>query len=278
MNKLSFFVCSIALAITSSARAQEVETPAPSPKAKVEQRAGVTDFYVEYSSPGVKGRKIWGELVPMDKVWRTGANSATVFGASKDFTFGDKVVPAGKYALFTIPGKSSWTIILNTNQKQWGSTDYDQTQDVARMTVKPATSGHRERMTFIFSDTTDDGTRLDLEWEKVRVSIPLKVDTKGHVAKTLDESWRSHANAARYLVENNGDLDRAMQLVDASIMVKPTWMNQWVRAQVLGKKGKKTDAVSSAEKAMELGKGNQTFESFFKPNVEKALADWRKGS
>src|SRR6185503_12045359 len=104
-----------AVCATLAAHAQTaLETPAPSVKAKVEQRVGITDFAVDYSSPGVKGRPIWGTLVPYNEMWRTGANAATKLTASKDFTFGDVKVPAGTYALLTIPTSGSWTVILNT--------------------------------------------------------------------------------------------------------------------------------------------------------------------
>src|SRR5262245_5275839 len=170
-----------ALALAASpALAQSLEVPAPSVKAKVEGRVGVTDFSVDYSSPAVRGRKIWGGLVPYDKVWRTGANASTKLTASRDFTFGDVAVPKGTYALLTIPGASSWTVILSKDSDA-GAGDYDTKNDAARVTVSPASSAPRERMTFIFSETTDTSTRLDLEWESLRVSVPIKVDTKAHV-------------------------------------------------------------------------------------------------
>src|SRR5580765_3554794 len=158
-------------AAAAPAFAQGLEVPAPSAKAKVEQRVGVTDFSVDYSSPAVRGRKIWGGLVPYDKVWRTGANASTKLTASRDFTFGDVAVPKGTYSVFTIPGASSWIVILNKNADATTG-EYDAKNDAARVTVSPASSAPRERMTFILSDTTDTSTRLDLEWESLRVSVP----------------------------------------------------------------------------------------------------------
>jgi hypothetical protein len=267
---------------TPVASAQSLELPAPSPHARVEQRVGLTDFTVDYSSPGVKGRKIWGELVPLDKPWRTGANAATKLIASKDFMLAGKPVKAGTYALYTIPGKTSWTVILNSSSENWGTNGYDQTKDVARATVKPEAIPSRERMTFIFTNSTDDATRLDLEWEKVRVSIPLTVDTKTVVAanmqKAVDETWRPTFQSARYLLDSNGDLDQALTWIDASIATKPTWWNNWVKAQILAKKGKSADAVASATKAQELGKDDKTFQEFFKADVDKAIGNWKKKS
>lgn len=256
------------------------ELPRPSPMARVEQRVGVTDFSVEYSSPGVKGRKIWGGLVAYDELWRTGANAATKLEASGDFTFGGTSVPAGTYSLLTIPGKTSWTVILNSKADLSGTRGYDQSNDVARATVKPAAAPMRERMAFLFSNTTDDATRLDLEWEKQRVSVPIQVETRNQVMtnidETLAEAWRPHFASARWLLENDGDLGQAIEYVNTSIAIKPTWWNNWVKAQILAKQGSSTEAVAAAEQAKSLGAGDEVFEGFFKENIDKAIADWKK--
>jgi hypothetical protein len=267
-------------ALAGSAVAQMgPETPAPSPHAKVEQRVGLTDISIEYSSPSVKGRKIWGELVPMDKLWRTGANMATKLTVSRDFTFGGKPVKAGSYALYTIPGKSSWTVILNPNWNTGGTNGYDEKTDAVRVTVKPTPMPNRERLTFLFSDTTDDFTALDLEWEKLRVRTPIKVDTKAHVMasidQTLGQAWRPHMTAAQYLLNSGGDLDKALAYCDQSIAIQPTWWNHWVKAQIYGKKGKKAEALATVQKAQDLGKGDQVYENFFKEEVTKAAAGWK---
>lgn len=150
--------------------------PAASPAAKVMAQVGTTEVTVEYSSPGVKKRKIWGELVPHGKPWRTGANSSTKVTFSQDVEVAGKPVPAGTYSLLTIPAPKSWTIILNKNTGIGGNIEgkYKQEEDVARFTATPARIPARERLTFIFSDVTEDSASLDLEWEKVRVSIPIK--------------------------------------------------------------------------------------------------------
>jgi hypothetical protein len=269
-----------ALLVTAAPASAELQVPQPSPSAKVEQQVGISTFQLQYSSPGVKGRTIWGGVVPLDKPWRTGANASTKLVASHDFTFGGKKVPAGSYALYSIPGKDSWTLVLNTSADSWGAMGYDTKKDVARVTVKPQAIPSRERMTFVFTDTTDDTTNLDLEWEKVRVSVPLKVDTKGlvlaNIDQNLNEAWRPHFTAARWLLDSGGDLNAALKYVDTSIAVKPTWWNHWVKAQVLAKQGKSTDAVQAGTKAQELGKGDRVYEGFFKGEIEKSIADWKK--
>jgi len=267
----------VAAAATPAAAVPDL--PRASPAARVEQQVGVTTFGVEYASPGVKGRTIFGGLVPYGELWRAGANEATRLTASRAFKLGDKEVPAGTYALFAIPGEKKWTVILNSNTKTWGTYGYDQKDDVARIEVEAETlPASRERMTFLFSDATDDQVNLDLEWEKVRVRIPLSVDTRAHVAaniaKAVDEAWMPHFASARWHLENGGDLDEALRYIDASIAVKPTWNNQWVRAQILAKKGKKKDAVKSAKAAQKLGKGERVYEGFYKQSIEAAIAEW----
>jgi hypothetical protein len=156
-------------------QAQDLK-PRPSPAAKVEQQIGTAMVTVEYSSPGVKKRKIWGDLVPDGKVWRTGANASTKITFTKDVTFGGKPVAAGSYSILSIPAGKSWTVILNKNTGLGANVDQRKPdQDVANVTVAPKANPFRERLTFLFSDTTDESANLDLEWEKVRVSVPITV-------------------------------------------------------------------------------------------------------
>ena len=267
-------------AAVSPALAQTLEVPAPSAKAKVEQRVGITDFSVDYSSPAMRGRKIFGGLLPYDKLWRTGANASTKLTASRDFTFGETAVPKGTYSVFSIPGASSWTVILNKNADA-SADQYDAKNDAARVTVKPEPSGPRERMTFLFTDTTESTARLDLLWENLRVSVPIKVDTQAQVMagidETMAEAWRPSYQAGRYIVESGGNPDTALEYLDTSIGIKSTWWNNWWRAQALAKKGRTPDAIAAGEKALQLGKGNETFEQFFKADVQKTVDGWKKG-
>lgn len=142
-----------------------------SPPASVAEKIGDATVTINYSQPSVRGRKIWGELVPYGKVWRTGANKATTFEVSQDVTIEGQKLPKGKYALFTIPGEDEWTIIFNRKHDQWGAYDYKESEDVLRVKVKPATADeHFEAMTF---DINKDGI-VSLLWEKMRVSFQVK--------------------------------------------------------------------------------------------------------
>jgi len=272
-----------ASSVLSRAAAQVApELPQPSPKARVEQRVGLTDFAVDYSSPGVKGRKVFGGLVPYDQLWRTGANASTTLKASRDFTFGGTAVPAGTYSLFTIPGKKTWTVILNTNLAIAVTRGYDEKNDAARISVTPETAPFRERMAFQFANSTDDTTQLDLEWDKLRVFVPITVATsaqaRANLDKALDDAWRPHFLSARWLLDNNGDLTQAMSDIDTSIGIKATWWNNWVKAQILAKQGHPSEAVAVGEQAQTLGNGDQVYESFFKDEMAKTIAAWKKKS
>ncbi len=260
------------------ANAQELALPAASPRATVSQQVGVVELTVDYASPGKKDRTIWGELVPYDELWRTGANAATTLETTGDLVVGGTPVPAGKYAIFSIPGKDEWTLILNKNPNQGGTADYDQALDLVRVKAKPEEAPARERLTFLFSDTTDDATRLDLEWAGLRVSLPVTVDTAGQVAKSIDAyvegASGTLASAARYKAEH-ADLPGALELVDASLALEETWYNTWIKADILHQQGQHKAAYALAQKAMELG--NAAGDGFFwKARVEKALAEWKK--
>jgi hypothetical protein len=267
----------VALVLAAPAALAQLELPAPSPQAKVSQEVGLTDVNVDYSSPAVKGRTIWGELVPWDKPWRSGANAATKMTFSKDATFGGKPVPAGTYSIVTIPTQKEWTVALNKELALWGAKPYEPAQDVVRVSVTPQDVPHRERLTYLFSDTTDNSTRLDLEWEKKRVSVPIQVDTAAHaqanIRSALDGTWRTYANAARYLSESQNDHDTALKHADTSVSLQSHWFNNWVRAQILARKGRWADARKAAQTAWDLGQKDQNF--FFRDAVAKALQEWK---
>jgi tetratricopeptide (TPR) repeat protein len=273
------FAFALTLMLAGGSARAELELPRPSPFAKVSQDVGLTTITVDYSSPGVKGRKIWGGLVPYDKMWRTGANRATKITFSRDVTFAGKPVPAGTYALFTIPTKADWTVILNKRADQAGTgTGYKQDEDLLRVAIKPKAAPMRERMTFLFSDFTDEKGSLDLEWEKLRLSIPIGVATEkqalASINATLDDTWRVYANAARYMLENKKDYDAGLKYIDQSLALKEDWFNVFIKAELLAAKGRYKEAYPLAEKAQGLGQKSENF--FLDADVKKALADWKK--
>jgi hypothetical protein len=268
------FLSLLSVLVAPSASAQGLQTPAPSPRASASQQVGVIELTVDYSSPGKKERTIWGDLVPYGEIWRTGANAATTLETTGDVTIDGKPVPAGKYAVFTIPGEKEWTVILNKNPDQGGTGDYDEKLDQVRLKVVPEQGMERERLTFLFSDTTDDSTRLDLVWAGLRVSVPIQVDTatmvNAGIEAYVDEASGTLARAARYKSEK-GDVDGALKLIDASLAI-----DTWLKADMLHQKEEHKAAYKLAQQANEMGKAAGDEEYFWKDRVEKALAEWKK--
>ena len=276
MNVRSLIGICCLLALPTLAQSQ-LQLPSKSPGAKVSQTAGLTEITVEYSSPGVKGRKIWGALVPYGQVWRAGANEATRVTFSKDVTVGDTAIAAGTYSFHAIPTAKEWTLILNKTAKQWGSYEYAKEADVVRVNVTPKAEPNRERLAYMISDFTDDMANIDLEWEKVRVSLPVKLKTKeqalANVKATVDGAWQPMFAAARYMLENK-DYPTGLTYIEKSIAVEETWQNDWMKAQLLAGSGKYKDALMAAEKAQALGQKNA--DAFGgADDVKKALTEWK---
>jgi hypothetical protein len=256
------------------------ELPQKSPSAQVRQEVGITGIEVVYSSPAARGRNVWGELVPYGEKWRTGANAPTRISFEHDVTVGGKAVPAGSYAIFTIPTAAKWTVILNKDPKSEGVFAHDQAQDVARLELATTEAPPRERLTFLFEDTSDEGTKLVLDWAGKRLAIPIAVDTKAHVKKSIDETmgaaWRPLFNAGRYALDDQNDPARALLLFEKSISIHASWWNHWWTATTLQKLGRHAEARQHAEKAKALGKGDAVYQRAFAEQIDKALAEWPK--
>ncbi|MGE5353350.1 MAG: DUF2911 domain-containing protein [Acidobacteriota bacterium] len=274
MKKFSAYICLILLLVASPIWAQ-LELPRISQKASVMQRVGLLDVTINYSRPNVKGRKIWGDLVPYNQVWRTGADEATTIFFSDDVNLSGNKIPAGKYALFTIPGKDEWTIIINKTWKQWGAFNYDSTKDFVRFKAKPAENQFTESLGFCFSDVTTSSANLNIEWEKVRVTFPLKfdIDAKAYsnIKKAIEnadkDDWVVYAASANYAADNKIHQEEAMQWVDKSISIKPTYYNYFVKAKLLANNNQTKEALSFIDKSRQLGKNDPEFKDF-KPQVD----------
>lgn len=130
---------------------------------------------INYHSPGVRKRVIWGGLVPYDEVWVTGAHDATTIEIGKPFIVGGKEIPAGKYAFFTIPGENEWTVIINKNWKQHLATEYDEKEDVVRIKVKPKKTDHTERLQYFINDVGTNKGTIAVAWEKLKIGFDVLV-------------------------------------------------------------------------------------------------------
>ena len=168
--KLSLILC-LAFLMTTGVTAQEDKSKRPSPPAEATLTSGDMTIAINYSSPAVKDRTVWGGLVPYGEIWRTGANEATTFEVSTDVKIEGERLPAGKYALFTIPNKDKWTIIFNSEVEQWGAYRYKETKDVLRVNVTPSESDtFNERLKFEVTEN-EDGALVALYWEKMKVAF-----------------------------------------------------------------------------------------------------------
>ncbi len=265
-----------AAALAAPAFAQ-LETPQPSPKATLTQRVGLTDVTISYSRPSVKGRAIWGDLVPYDKPWRTGANAATTLTFSDDVTVEGQKLAAGTYALVTIPGKDEWTVVFNSDTKLWWETQYDATKDVLRVKVKPEAAPMLETFHIGFPSISATGAVLAIEWEKLRVPVKLGVEVDAKLKKALGAAeagaWQSPLMAARYYWEQRQDRAEGWKLLEKSIAASRTWANVSRKARFLADEGKTAEAVKAGEEALALMKADPA-----KPNTapfEKTLGEWK---
>ena len=238
----------------------QVTTPRPSPNCEVEQEIGLTEVEVKYSRPGIKGRKIYGDLVPFGKLWRTGANSATSIKTKDTLMFaGNKLAP-GKYSLFTIPGESEWTIVFNKDANA-SVPQYKQEKDALRFTVKPEKYGETvETFTIEFSNLTDNSANMRLLWENTLVNIPISAQTDAMVMKSIEKtlvgaSSRDYYLSARYYFENGKDIKQATTWINKAVEMDAQdpkfWVVYW-QAEILKKSGDKKGAIAAAEKSKEL--------------------------
>jgi hypothetical protein len=277
------------LAAAAAPALAQLATPLPSPNAAVSQTVGVTKIEVVYSRPHVKGptrredRVIWGGLVPYDKVWRTGANAVTKITFDGDVMVEGQKLAAGSYGLYTIPGKTEWTVIFN--KVSTGDPDYVADKDALRVKVKPVAVEMKELFTISFPAVSATSATLALSWEKLRVPVSITVDTnarflanaKDAVAKAKADDWRTPLIAARYLYDNKVALDDAAKWLEKSIAIKATFGNLSVKANALAAEGKTKDAIAMAEKALAAGAVAEQ-----KPSpeaiaaLEKKIAEWKK--
>ena len=282
-NRSAVVLLAAVLAIPSTSAAA-VQLPQASPAASVTQKVGTTDLTLAYHRPAVKGRAIWGALVPWGEVWRLGANEATTLTVSDPVKIAGQDVAAGTYALFAIPGAERWTFILSRKAKQWGAFSYDAKDDLARFEAKVGPAPHTERMTFSIDPAGDGAAEVALAWEKVRLSFPVTVDVPAIVWRDLDaalaaakpEDGDLFLQAARYARERGQRLAEAMTWIDRSIAARETWWNLETKADLLQDAGRTAEALPLLERALALSR--EKTPAGYQQGLEKKLADYRKSS
>ena len=267
MKKLiALLVSGVALSLSglSAQEAKKIDFPQASPLASIKERVGVTDVSVEYSRPSVRDRKIFGGLVPYGAVWRTGANAATKMTFSTDVKLGGAAVPAGTYALFTIPGEAEWTVILSKVSDEWGSYTYNQKDDQARVKVKPvATAEPLETMTIGVQDMRAGKANLVIAWEKTKVPIEIDTDVVAKVKPQIEAAMagsgeKPYFAAAMFYYENDLDMKLAKEWIEAAAKKQPdaVWLI-YRKGLILKKAGDKDGAMAAAKQALDLAAKEQ---------------------
>ena len=277
---LAAIVAAAVLAVVQPAAAQAVQAPelaAPrvpriSQGAMAKQIVGLSEISVTYHRPGVKARAIWGGLLPYNQVWRAGANEPTLITFSDPVTVGGTKLNAGTYRLLVIPTQGDWTVIFNSETKNWG-TVYDSTFDVAKIAVKPEAGAHEEWMSFSFTDLTSSSAKVVLAWEKMRVAFNAEFNTMGKMESAVG-NWQLLNAAARFAMTEKGADAKALEWVERSIALEKTGGNVRTKAEIMAAQGKFADAVKLGEESIALTKAQNP-----KANVsalEELVATWKK--
>jgi tetratricopeptide (TPR) repeat protein len=245
-----------------AAEEKKIAFPALSQHAVVKQRVGLTDVEIDYSRPNKNGREIFGGLVPYGKLWRTGANAVTKIKFSKPITLGGQEIPAGEYALFTIPRADEWTIIVSKDAKVQSAADYKQENDAARLPAKPEPNANTiETFTISLADVKGASATLNFLWDKTRVPVKLTTGDVEQVSKELEDVIRSGTpldprtayQAAAFYYDNNKDMNQAAKWIDQALAVNPNaYFMQYKKAQIQARLGNKQEAIASAQKAIDI--------------------------
>jgi Protein of unknown function (DUF2911) len=251
---------SLALALQFNTNAQAVKTPAPSPTQTIKQDFALSSIEIVYSRPNAKGRTIFGDLVPFGKLWRTGANGATKLTFGEDVTVGGMPVKAGTYALYTIPNKDEWEVVINKGANNGGTGGYKTEEDVARFKVKPsALPMSIESFTIMIGNTQASSADIQLLWDKTLVVIPVKAEIDSKIMKQIDTAMnvdsKPYFQSAGYYFDNGKDLAKALEWASKAVDAQPKayWVAH-LKAKIQAKMGDKAGAIATATKSMELAK------------------------
>ena len=280
-----------ALLATAALSLAAQDKPAPvrlaplrvSPACTVSQDIGISKVELAFGRPFVKGRKIWGDLVPFGQVWRAGANSATTITFSHSAQVAGKAVPAGTYGFFVIPGDKTWTLILNKKAKQWGAYDYKAEDDLARWEATPLAGPFLEYLDYRVIPTDTGRATVELGWENLRVSFPVVFDTKAiywaHLEDTLkkapDTDWVPWYQAAAYCQAQGIEPQKAQAWIEKSLRIGESFWNHETAARIYKDAKRMPEARAQLQKAIDLSKGKAPKE--YTENLEKEMTAWKGG-
>jgi hypothetical protein len=239
-----------------------LDLPLESQSSQVMQEIGITKISVTYHRPRVKGRKVWGWIVPYGAVWRAGADENTVFEVTDPVTVEGKALPKGVYGLHMIPGESEWTVIFSKRANSWGSYSYDPAEDALRVTVRPQTTDMRDALTYDFDDPMPDGVTVTMRWEKVAVPFKIAVNTNEIVQASLRDQqlhsrweyfWSAWNDASTYLLDNSLSPDDALKYADRSIQLEERFENLITKVRALERLHRAREAADVRDKALAMG-------------------------
>jgi hypothetical protein len=278
MKTFRLLILMFAVALSfSDISAQSLPIPAPSPKQTVTQQFATGNIEIEYSRPGVKGRKAFGDVVPFGKIWRTGANAATTISFGDDFFVNGVKVAKGKYGLLTIPGENEWVIIITKDVNVTSAADYKQENDVVRVNARPFSLCYTvETFTIDVNNIKPAEADIMLRWDRTEVSfkVTAQIDEKimAAIEKELSTDKRPYYQAANYYFENGKDLNKALEWVNKAIEGRPEafWMTH-TKAKILNKLKDYNSAIASAEISMAKAKESNS-DDYVKFN-EKLIAE-----
>lgn len=271
MKQLSLICLFVASSILTSF-AQDLKLPALSPVASVKTAFSISDIEINYSRPSMRGRKVFGDLVPFGELWRLGANGATKVTFGEDIIINDQVISKGSYALYAIPNQNEWEIIFNRGVNNWGTGGYSKDEDIYRFKAKAINNPNTvETFTINISDISNNSCNIELAWENTRVIIPIKVDNNKlivtNIKKAVEEPNIPYYPAARYFYTTDQHLDDALTYVTKALDSNPKAFYMWnLKAQIAQKLGKKDVAISAAKKAIETSKGS-AYENEYKKSA-----------
>lgn len=257
MKRITMLICAAMILLAADA---QLNTPQPSPTQTVKQNFALSSIELSYSRPAMRGRKIFGDLVPFGTVWRTGANNATVLTFGEEVIIGGTPIPAGKYGLLSIPEKKSWTLIITKQTDVTSPAAYKQDQDVVRIKSSVTTLKNPvESFTIQFDNVKQNSCDLQIMWDKTMVTLPIKADIDAKIMANIEKEMKGanppYFAAAMYYLENNKDLVQAAEWFGKAAEAQPDAF--WVfhqQANCLAKLGKKKEARAAAEKSIELAK------------------------
>ncbi|ATA74107.1 MULTISPECIES: DUF2911 domain-containing protein [Capnocytophaga] len=274
---------SIVALLTFQLGMAQLKTPNASPKSSINQTIGLTEVQITYARPSVKNRVIFGDLVPYGKIWRTGANAATVIEFSTPITFGNTEVKAGKYALYSVPDTNQWKVFLYADSELWGAPgkNFDQGKVIAESVVKPLTINPKvETFTIGFDEIRNNDAMLTLAWDNILVKVPIKVNTRQAVIESIGKTMNGptasdYHRAAMFYFEENIDLDKALEWSSKAVELNPTayWV-QKLKSDIQAAKKDYKNAIKTAEIALERAQkaGNDGYVKAIQENINA----WKK--